>query len=134
MITNEAIKAFTREVLGCDCPEEVFNKIVCEDDVKIDSELTISHKINIGNRLLIYISRLNQTSTLVSELPKLIDAGEKERNDKGFNRFRLVLVSENSKTIKDDAHKLFEKLGKDEKINLHIISRNNEGGPLIVEG
>lgn len=125
MITNEGIKAFTRDILGCDCPEEVFNKIVCEDNVKIDSGLTITHKINIGNRLLIYISRLNQTSELGSELPKLIDAGEKERNDRGFNRFRLVLVSENPGIIKDDAHKSFEQVGKDEKIHLHIINRNN---------
>ncbi len=125
MITNEAIKAFTRDILGCDCPEEVFNKIVCEDDVKIDSILTITHKINIGDRLLIYVSILNQASELGSELPKLVDAGEKERNDKGFNRFRLVLVSENPDIIKDDAHKSFEQLGKDEKIHLHIINRND---------
>ncbi|MHC4461343.1 MAG: hypothetical protein ACYS30_07890 [Planctomycetota bacterium] len=125
MITNEAIKAFTREVLGCDCPQEVFNKIVCEDDVKINSGLTITHKINIGDRLLIYVSILNLTNALGSELSKLVDAGEKERNNKGFNRFRLALVSENPDIIKDDAHKSFEKLGKDEKIHLHIINRND---------
>ncbi|MHC4086673.1 MAG: hypothetical protein ACYSU3_15655 [Planctomycetota bacterium] len=125
MITNESIKAFTREILGCDCPEEVFNKIVCEDDIKINSELTISHKINIGDKLLIYILILNQTSELGSELPELIDAGEKERNNKGFNRFRLVLVSENPDIIKDDANTLFKQLEKDEKIHLHIISRND---------
>lgn len=125
MITNEGIKAFTRNILGCDCPEKVFNKIVCEDNVKINSELTISHKINIGDKLLIYILTLNQTNKLGSELPKLIDAGEKERNDRGFNRFRLVLVSENPDIIKDDVQKLFEKLGKDEKIHLHIINRND---------
>lgn len=125
MITNESIKAFTREVLGCDCPQEVFNKIVCEDNVNIDSGLTISHKINIGDRLLIYISILNQTSELDSELHELIDAGEKERNDKGYNRFRLVLVSDNPDIIKDDVQKLFEQIEKDEKIHLHIISRND---------
>ena len=64
MITNETIKAFTRDTLGCDCPEEVFNKIVCEDDVKIDSGLSISHKINIGDKLLLYILILNQTNEL----------------------------------------------------------------------
>lgn len=124
MITNEGIKAFTRDILGCDCPEEVFNKIVCEDDVKIDSEITISHKINIGDRLLIYISILEQISELGSELPKLVDAGEHERNDKGYNRFRLVLVSDNPDIIKDDVQKLFEQIEKDEKIHLHIINRN----------
>ena len=125
MIASEAIKAFTRNILGCDCPEEVFNIIICEDNVKIDSGLTITHKINIGDKLLLYILILNQTSELVSELPKFIDAGEKERNDKGFNRFRLVLVTINPDIIRDDTHKLFEKLGKDEKIHLHIINRND---------
>lgn len=125
MITDEAIKAFTREILGCDCPEEVFNKIVCEDDVQIESELTVSYRINIGDKLLIYVLILVQRSELGSALPKLIEAGEKERNDKGFNRFRLVLVSENPDIIKDDANALFEQLEKDEKIHLHIISRND---------
>lgn len=125
MPTNEAIKAFAKDILGCNCPQNVFNKIVCEDDVNVDSGLTISHKINIGDRLLIYVSILDQTSELGSELPKLVDAGEKERNNKGFNRFRLALVSENPDIIKDDAHKSFEKLEKDEKIHLHIINKND---------
>lgn len=125
MITNEKIKAFTRDILGCDCPEEVFSRIVCEDDVRTDNGLTISHKINIGDRLLIYVSAPGQTGQLSSELVKLVDSGEKERNDKGFNRFRLVLVSENPDLIKDDARKLFEQLGKDEKIHLHIVNRND---------
>ena len=125
MITNEDIKAFARDVLGCDCPEQVFSRIICEDNVRTDSGLTISHRINIGGRLLIYVSAPDQTSELSSELVKLVDSGEKERNDKGFNRFRLVLVSENPDLIKDDAQKLFEQLGKDEKIHLHIISKND---------
>jgi hypothetical protein len=125
MITNEAIKAFTREILGCDCPEGVFGKIVCEDDVQISIELKVSYRINIGDKLLIYILVLNQRNKLGSELPELIAAGEKERNDRGFNRFRLVLVSEHPDVIKDDADKLFEQIEKDEKIHLHIISRND---------
>jgi len=71
MITNEAIKAFTREILGCDCPEEVFDKIVYEDDVQIDSGISISHKINIGDKLLIYVLILKQRNKLGSELPEL---------------------------------------------------------------
>lgn len=124
MITNEDIKAFTRDILGCDCPEQVFSRIVCEDNIEIDNGLIISHRINIGGRLLIYVSMLGQTGELSSELDKLVNSGEKERNDKGFNRFRLVLVSENPDLIKDDAQKLFEQLGKDEKIHLHIVSKH----------
>jgi hypothetical protein len=125
MITDEAIKAFTREVLGCDCPEEVFDKIVCEDDVQINSELTVSYRINIGDKLLIYILVLHQRYKLGSALLKLIEAGREERNDRGFNRFRLVLVSENPDVIKDDAYKLFEQIEKDEKVHLHIININD---------
>lgn len=125
MFTNEDIKAFTRDVLRCDCPEQVFSRIVCEDDVRVDSGLIISHKINIGGRLLIYVWMPDQTGELRSELVKLVGSGEKERNDKGFNRFRLVLVSDSPDLIKDDAQKLFEQLGKDEKVHLHIISKND---------
>jgi len=100
MFTNEYIKIFTRDVLGCDCPEHVFSRIICEDNVDIDNGLTISHKINIGGRLLIYIWVPDQTDELRSKLAKLVDSGEKERNDKGFNRFRLVLVSDSPGLIK----------------------------------
>lgn len=125
MIANEYIKAFTREVLGCDCPEQVFSRIICEDNVVIDNGLIISHRINIGDRLLVYIWVPDQTGELGSELVKLVDSGEKERNDKGFSRFRLVLVSGNPDLIKDDAQKLFERLGKDDKVHLHIVNRND---------
>jgi len=125
MITSEDIKAFTRDVLGCDCPEQVFSRIICEDNVRIDSGLIVSHKINIGGRLLIYIWVPDQTDELSSDLVKLVNSGERERNDKGFNRFRLVLVSHNPDLIKDDAKKLFEHLGKDQKIHLHIVSKQD---------
>lgn len=124
-MANENIKAFTRDVLGCDCPEHVFSRIICEDNVGIDNGLIISHRINIGGRLLIYVWVPDQRGEFSSELVQLVDSGEKERNDKGFNRFRLVLVSENPRLIKDDAQKLFEQLGKDEKIHLHIVSKND---------
>jgi uncharacterized protein with von Willebrand factor type A (vWA) domain len=65
---------------------------------------------------------LEQTSKLGSELHKLVDSGERERNNKDFNRLRLVLVSDNPDIVKDDVYKSFERLQKDEKIHLHIIS------------
>ena len=125
MMKNEDIKAFTRDVLGCDCPEQVFNRIICEDSVTTDSGLILPHKINIGDRLLVYVWVSDQTDELSSDLVKLVDSGEKERNDKGFNRFRLVLVSDSPGLIKNDAQKLFEKLGKDQKIHLNIVNRND---------
>jgi hypothetical protein len=125
MMTNENIKAFTRDIMGCDCPEEVFSRIICKDNVGINNGLIISHRINIGGRLLIYVWVPDQRGEFSSELVQLVDSGEKERNDKGFNRFRLVLVSEDPDLIKDDAQKLFEQLGKDEKIHLHIVSKND---------
>jgi len=125
MLDDLIIKEFVQTALGCNCPEEVFKRIVCEEEYRIDSEHTISHRINIGDRLLIYVSALDPTSDYETWLPRLVDHGEKERDDKDFNRFRLVLVCEKPDRVKDSAYASFGRLGKDKKIHLHIINKND---------
>ena len=51
--------------------------------------------------------------------------GKNERDKKGFNRFRLVIVSDKTNEIKQVAHTMFEVLeDKDEKVHLHIVNKN----------
>ena len=125
MMRNENIKVFVRQTLGCDCPEKVFEHIDCQHDIKLNNDISLSYKINIGNRLLIYIIEANDSNFVKSNLSTLVYVGKNERDKKGFNRFRLVIVSDKTNEIKQVAHNMFEVLeDKDEKVHLHIFNKN----------
>lgn len=118
---NEHIKHFAQNVLGCGCPEKVFEYIDCQADININ-DITLKRKINIGNRLLIYITEMNSPEFLEEVMADLISKGKQERDDKGFNRLRIVLSSEKPDEIADKARTFFNKVNTDEKIHLHILS------------
>ena len=125
MMRNENIKVFVRQTLGCDCPEKVFEHIDCQHDIKLNNDISLSYKINIGNRLLIYIIEANDSNFVKSNLSTLVYVGKNERDKRGLNRFRLVIVSDKTNEIKQVAHNMFEVLeDKDEKVHLHIVNKN----------
>ncbi|MDQ7787427.1 MAG: hypothetical protein RDU01_07445 [Thermodesulfovibrionales bacterium] len=121
---KEALKEFIQKTLGCGCPEEVFRKIESQADVLLDDHVRAG-RINVGNRLLIYIVDIKEEETLMSLLPFLIEKGKTERDSLQFNRFRLVLATDENSTIEQEARALFETIEKDEKIHLHTIKRKN---------
>ena len=83
------IKRFVQETLGCSCPEEVFNKI----DYQKESDENLGRKITVGDRLLIYIITMDRKSNIQEVINSALEQGIEEREKKGFNRFRLVLVA-----------------------------------------
>ncbi len=91
MADREKIKAFVQGVLGCGCAEEVFKTIESRHAKKGGVRYD---RINIGNRLLIYVLRADDPEFIGTELPGMLFAGRKERDDAGFNRFRLVLATD----------------------------------------
>ncbi len=118
------IKTFVQKTLGCGCPEEVFNKIDYQSDFKLN-EISLLSRINIGNRLLIYVTKIYNPDLIKKDIPLLISEGKKDRDSSGFNRFRLVIVSDGSNAIKEYVYSIFNTLEKDEKIHLHIISEDD---------
>ncbi len=119
---REAIKTFVQKTLGCGCPEEVFEYIDCQFNIKLD-DIELSSKINIGNRLLIYVIEVNNQSSVKNILPFLVSAGKNERDNLKFNRFRLVLVTDKLNEIKGNAETIFNTIPKDEKVHLHVVDK-----------
>ena len=66
MADRQKIKAFVQDVLGCGCAEEVFEIIDLRQETMAG---TPYDRINIGNRLLIYIFRTDDTEFVKKELP-----------------------------------------------------------------
>jgi hypothetical protein len=118
---KEKIKTFVKQTLGCACPEEVFEYIDCQSNIKLNDDILLHNKINIGNRLLIYIVEANNPGLIKNVLPFLVNTGKKERDNLRFNRFRLVLVTDKLDEIKETAESIFDTIQKDEKVHLHIL-------------
>lgn len=120
MKNYENIKTFVKNKLGCGCPEEVFEYMDCQTNITLN-DIVLCNRMNIGNRLLIYIVEVNKGDSLKNVLPLLIATGKRERDDLKFNRFRLVLASDNIDETKKIAENIFKTIDKDEKVHLHVI-------------
>ena len=118
MSNNLQIKQFVQQVMGCTCPEEVFSKIHYQA-----AEGSIwNRKINVGDRLLIYIVTGCKASGIERVINTALKQGVEERDRKALNRFRLVLVSPSPDELRGPAEKVFNSSEySDEKSHLHII-------------
>lgn len=126
MADKEKIKRFVQEALGCGCPEEVFRSIDCERHADLGGGVILHSIITIGNRLLVYVVHDNQ-DFVVKHLAFLISAGKKERDSRGLNRFRLVIVMDGFPGNGDVIRRTFDELReKDENIHLHVISSSDK--------
>jgi hypothetical protein len=123
-INYPEIKRFVRETLGCSCPEQVFDKI---EYLNAGSGIW-ERKINVGDRLLVYILTMNEKSDIRDVINTALKQGIEERDTTGLNRFRLVLVSSCPEELCGSAEQAFKSSKyTDEKAYLHIISERDLG-------
>lgn len=122
MKDKKEIKEFVQKTLGCGCPEEVFKIIEYHNNI-LCGNFIIRGKINIGNRLLVYIFDLAENSNLEEILPFILREGRQERDKNKYNRFRLVLAVDDVGNIQESVYNLFNKINNDEKIHIHIIDK-----------
>lgn len=127
MAGNENIKRFAQKILGCDCPEEVFNVIECSTSDSGKEPYT--RRIAIGGRLLIFILETDDLSLVRANLLKMLAAGKAERDQKGMNRFRCVIATDHVESVDLLSKEIFEQFsGKDEKIHLHVVQKEDVSG------
>jgi hypothetical protein len=113
------IKHFVREHLGCDCPDEVFDRITVTEQPEIFSAKHTAYEI--GGRLFVAVFAPADWHEITMQLDKLVFAGKQFRDRHGYNRFRLVIVTDDDNAEKD-LHQVFNNLPViDEKTHLHII-------------
>ena len=122
MSRDADIKKFAQFTLGCGCPEEVFKIIECRSNIILDG-IQIRDRINIGNRLLIYVVEVSRQDSVEKILKSLVIYGRKERDSAGFNRFRLVLTADDIGIFQRDAETIFRSVNSDEKVHLHLIRK-----------
>lgn len=120
--TRNEITNFVRNKLGCQCPEEAFRTIVLEAGVTASGTIRYT-RIVIGDRLLVYVFNQSESEHLDLVIPELAGTGIKERDDRKYNRFRLVVASRPPGQPSDQAVAIFRKhFGQDEKAYIHLVS------------
>jgi hypothetical protein len=125
MINDKGIKQFVRETLGCTCPDEVFQHIDCRADVNASDGVLLDYEINIGNKLLIFVVTIDEPGSLSPLIPQLVWDGTNKRNQENFNRFRLVLLTQRPSHMAEEAFAIFQSLGADEKVHLHVVAKDD---------
>jgi len=121
MTRKDKIKSFVRDTLGCTCPEDVFRHIEHAENIPIQENLKVAHRMDVGGRLLIYVYKMERLTDVSEDIPELIQHGQRAKENGGYNRFRLVLVSDDKEGVAGVATKVFDTLEKEENIHLHVI-------------
>lgn len=125
MQTHSEIKQFVQEILGCSCPDEVIDKIHYQKE----SDSLAGRKVTVGDRLLIYIITTDGKSDTREVINSALEQGVAERDGKGLNRFRLVLVTSQPDVLRNPAGIAFESSGySDEMSHLHIVNESDVEG------
>ena len=120
---EQELVSFVREGLGCGCPDEVFSFIQIKKKPDVFHGLPIDYLVTIGDRLLVGICLSESLDSGMSEdIKKSLAAGKQLRDSAGFNRFRLVVTSEEADSIAPAIREQFNGLtGLDDRVHLHVI-------------
>jgi hypothetical protein len=123
-INVAVVKRFVREVVGCNCPEEVFKRLEVTPGSSAIRSCSADYEINVGGRLLVVLSSEPVKDFSPARLEKVMAEGCRARDAGKFNRFRFILQAENAPRAEKKLLQLAEGLAtKDEKARLHVIAR-----------
>ena len=120
LINLDAIKAFVRNQLGCQCKEKVFEQIVIGvPSIFPEANPGWDLQMLIGFRLLVSLVSVQKVSALNDDITNLLQAGKELRDKHGLNRFRLVLLGLLEPKLRESFQKKTQQF--DDRIHLHTL-------------
>lgn len=121
--SNESLERFIRGELGCQCPAEVFQEIVTERCPAVFGEWPNGTLVCVGKRLMILVLQSEDFIAMQRSLPPLVEAARRMRDERGFNRFRLVVGTSRPDAMTSSLVPGFERVKeKDDRIHLHVVA------------
>lgn len=129
-LRHDTVRHLVRDVLGCGCPEEVF------DDVQVAFPARLAHqavpgsaKLVVGGRLLIVVVPADSLADVEKDARALLARGRAARDACDLNRFRLVLVGRVAPAVRTRLEAAARRL--DTRTHVHVIpaSRLRSLGP-----
>ena len=122
MGTKSRAIRLVRDILGCTCPEEVFNHYQVHYCTAGFGPFV---QMIMGERLLVRLVNTSRLHSLEEEVPGMLSEGLAEREKRGLHRFRLVLVGNTLPETGSILMKLPEELGP--RVHLHMIEPESIG-------
>lgn len=124
-INVPAITRFVREILGCNCPDEVFRRVELQHGSTAVKSCPADYEIQVGGRLMIVLTSEPAERLTPSLLAQVIAEGQRARDAGGFNRFRLVVKAEHPDQVQDKLVRAFAAIPtRDEKTHLHVVDKH----------
>ena len=124
MWSNEKLKVFVKDTLGCGCPDKVFERIVVSK-IEIETHAEEIIRIVVGDTLLVYIVRHLSADKSVGSVEAVGSTGRVDRDANNYNRFRLVLTGIEGSAQKDKITECFSKtFDEDEKMHIHFVDES----------
>jgi len=116
-----AVTRFVREVIGCNCPDEVFRHIEIQRGSSAIKACSTDCELRIGGRLLIVVTS-EHVARLAPRFAEVVAEGKRAREERRFNRFRLVVQSGKPAEEREKLFRVFESISdKDERTHLHVL-------------
>lgn len=120
---NEKIKVFVKNILGCGCPEKVFEKIDVSKLQTVENEKEIIRLV-VGGTLLIYVIRSQLPGDFVDSVEVTGLAGKNDCDTNNYNRFRLVVSGFENEVQQEKVAGRFSALfNMDEKMYIHFVGQ-----------
>jgi hypothetical protein len=115
------LKDFVVNVLGCGCPQEVLSSIELERSPDLGGLSQILFRIDVGGRLLVLGVSGGFLLGAADALAQLVALGAGLRDERGFNRLRIVAVSDDP-ACEAILRPRFEALpGTGDRLHLHVL-------------
>jgi hypothetical protein len=123
-INIPTITRFIREVLGCNCPDEIFRRVEVQSGSTAVKSCPADCEIRIGGRLLVVVTSEPVERLTASRLENVFAEGRRARDAGHFNRFRLVVQAKNAAQGKETLLRSLEEIStRDEKTHLHVVEK-----------
>ena len=118
-----AVTRFVREVIGCNCPDEVFRHVEVQRGSSAVKACSADCELRIGGRLLIVVTT-EPVTRLAPHLAEVVAEGKRARDERKFNRFRLVVQTGKPAEESEELFRAFESVPeKDERTHLHVLAK-----------
>jgi hypothetical protein len=122
---NSAVKDFLVNVLGCRCPEEVFLEIELNKAPDPVGTIPLAFEIHVGGRIIMLGVSAEYVLSVPNALAVLVAAGTKIRDNRKYNRFRLVVLADDSECEAILRPRFTKIPGLDDRIHMHVLNKGD---------
>lgn len=117
MDDHTTLTHFVRVTLGCGCPDEIVAQTVVE---AVEGQ---GRGLDVGGRLLVRLIPSDDLEALVDEFPDTVRRLRDERDRRGFQRLRMVIVHREAEIVGDVLSRMLQVLAVgDDRVHIHVVA------------